>query len=366
MPGAASVIVRRGLILLVTFVLIVIVVSAIVEGTGYSKDIYEAMIREIVRGEVMALRRGGNITEEFIRQYVENRTFQLRIEFGLIDEHGNEIPPYRRMWNLVYRTLTFNFTKTDKVGVANVVPMPAPAPIMDIIAAVLPRTILIVTVADIIVIALALLIGPRIAYRHGSLADRFVVAYAAIITAVPLWWLAMIFIQVFSYNLNWFPRDLRGVVSILNNFWNDPLNNFIQLLWYITLPIIVFVIWSIGSWLYSLRAMLLRVIREDYVMAAKARGIPEKLITRRYILRVSLAPVITSVILTLAGSIGGMIITESIFNWPGMGTLYYAAITEGDSQTLLALSVIYVGVYLVARFILEILYIIIDPRVRVR
>jgi len=73
-------------------------------------------------------------------------------------------------------------------------------------------------------------------------------------------------------------------------------------------------------------------------------GIPEKLITRRYILRVSLAPVITSVILTLAGSIGGMIITESVFNWPGMGTLYYAAITEGDSQTLLALSVIYVGV----------------------
>jgi len=366
MPGAGSVILRRGLILLVTFVIIVIVVAAIVEGTGYSKDIYEAMIREIVNGEVMALRRGGNITEAFIEQYKKNRTYQLRVEFELIDENGNEIPPYRRMWSLVYRSLLFNFTKTDKVGVANVVPTVAPADVASIIAAVLPRTIIVVTVGEVIAIAIALLIGPRVAYRHGSLADRFTVAYAAIITAVPLWWLAMIFIQVFSYNLGWFPRDLRGVATVLNEFWNNPLNNFVEILRYITMPITAFVIWSLGSWLYGLRAMLLRVIREDYVIAAKARGIPEKLVTRRYVLRVSLAPVITSVILALAGSIGGMIITESVFNWPGMGTLYYAAIQEGDSMTLLALTIVYVGVYLVARFILEILYIIIDPRVRVR
>jgi peptide/nickel transport system permease protein len=115
-----------------------------------------------------------------------------------------------------------------------------------------------------------------------------------------------------------------------------------------------------------MRAMLLRVVREDYVSAAKARGLPERLITRRYILKPSLAPVLTNVILALAGSLGGMIITESVFNWPGMGTLYYAAITEGDSSTIAALSTIYIGIYMIARFILEVLYIIVDPRIRAK
>mgnify|MGYP001772560442 CR=1 FL=1 len=367
MPGAGAVIARRGIILALSFVVIVIIISAIIEGSGYSIDIYKALVRESVNAEIMALRRGNpNISEAFIQEYKQNLTIYYSQMYGLIDENGNEIPPYRRMWNTVTRALTLNLGKTDKVDVANVVPTQAPADVAGIIAAVLPRTIIVVTVAEIIMIVLALLIAPRIAYRHGTLVDKLVVAYAALFNAIPLWWLGMVFIQIFGYQLKLFPTSLRGAATIINTFWTDPGGNIVRLIHYISLPIIVIVVAGLGSWLYGIRAMVLRVVKEDFVTVARAKGLPEKDISRKYILRVSLAPILTNVILALAGSLGGMIITESVFDWPGMGTLYYAAISSGDTQMIIGLFVIFVGVYLIARFILEILYIVVDPRVRAR
>lgn len=362
MPGAGRYIARRGLILLASYIAIIIVIAAILELSGYASDIYQAMIREQVRAEVEALVRsgGGKIDPAYVQQFKENRTLQLMKEYGL------DKPAYERMWLLVWRALTLNFGKTTDNMVAGVVPTMPPADIAYIISMVLPRTIIVVTVGELIVIAIALVLGPRIAYRHGTLIDRSIVAYAALSSAVPLWWLAMLFIRVFGYQLGWFPTSLRGVTTYLNNFWSNPSQNFLMVLWYITPPLIVFIIIALGSWLYGIRAMLLRVVREDYVMVAKAKGLSEKDITRKYVMRPSLAPILTNVILALAGTLGGMIITESVFDWPGMGTLYYAAIISGDALTITALFVVYVGVYLIARFILEILYILVDPRVRVR
>ena len=365
-PRAEIVILRRGIILAVSFIIIVIVIAAIVEGSGYSMRIYEAMVKEAVNAEIMALRRGGNISEIYIKELRENLTKYYQRVYGLIDEKGNIIPPYVRMWNLVWRTLKFDFGKTGTYGVANIVPTVPPVDVLYVIASVLPRTIAVVTVGEIIAALVAIKLGPRIAYRHGSLLDKFVVTYAALMNAVPLWWLAMIFLYLFSYKLSLFPRSLRSVAPAFANFWANPLQNLISILYHITLPLAVFLISVLGGWLYGFRAMLLRIIREDFVMAAKARGLPEGDITRKYVLRPSLAPVLTSIILALAGSIGGMIITESVFDWPGMGTLYYEAIIGGDAVVIMALFVVYVLVYLAARFILEILYIVIDPRVRAR
>jgi len=372
MPGAGAVILRRGLVLLFSFVLIIIIVSAIIEGTGYSENIYKAIINEIVRGEIEAFRQraGVNVAKamvDWLQNYIskpeskgivdkplmdriqnaiskaqediskvdvgelysiykEIRTRELKIEMGLAEVRDGEyvlVPAYRRMWIMVTKCLTLDFGETDKVGVTNVVPRDAPAKVIDVIAAVLPRTILIVTTAEVLLIVIALLVGPRIVYRYGTILDKFVVAYAAAMTAIPIWWLAMVFLSIFSYRLGLFPTDLRGVVGVLNNFWRSPAYNFLILLWYITLPLIVILITGLGGWLYGMRAMLLRVVREDYVTAAKARGLPERLITRRYILKPSLAPVLTNVILALAGSLGGMIITESCIQlaWNGYAIL---------------------------------------------
>jgi len=368
MPGVGYYIARRGLILLASYVMIIIVIAAILELTGYASQIYQAMISEMVRADVDALIKShqGAVDPAYIQEFRNNRTIEYMKQFGLIDESGKPIPSYIRMWRLVYNALTFNFGKTREEVVAMVVPTMPPASITGIIATVLPRTIIVVTTGELIVVVIALLIGPRIAYRHGTFVDRLVVAYAAVSSAVPLWWLAMLFIRVFGYQLGWFPTSLRGVTTYLNQFWSNPAQNFINILWYITPPLVVFSIISLGGWLYGIRAMVLRIVREDFVMVAKAKGLPERDITRKYVMRPSLAPILTNVILALAGTLGGMIITESVFDWPGMGTLYYAAIISGDSETIVALFVVYVGVYLIARFILEILYVLVDPRVRAR
>ncbi|HEW94388.1 MAG TPA: ABC transporter permease, partial [Thermoprotei archaeon] len=94
-------------------------------------------------------------------------------------------------------------------------------------------------------------------------------------------------------------------------------------------------------------------------------GLPENLVLRRYIIRPSLHPILTNLVLGLAGSLTGAILTETVFNWPGMGRLYYEAILNIDEPLILALTYVFTLIYVVARFILEVLYVVVDPRVTV-
>jgi peptide/nickel transport system permease protein len=367
MASLGSVIARRGLVLLFSYIIILILVAAIMEGSGFSQKIYEAEVQESVRADIQALIRAGRpISQTELESLRKNLTFYYKQLYGLIDEQGNPIPPYVRMWRLVFNSLMFNFGVSTKESVAQLVNRLPPIPVMDVIAIVLPRTIVMVTVAEIIMIVIALLIAPKMAYHHGSFLDRLLISYFALFNAIPYWWLGMLFIFIFSYQLRLYPPSLRGVMSYINNFWQNPLGNFVSIVYLASLPIITIVIAGLGGWLYSFRAMTLRIVREDFVNVAKAKGLPEDYILRRYVLRVSLPPVITSVILSLATSLGGFIITESVFDWPGMGTLYYVAITTGDTNTVMGLFVLTVGVYIVARFLLEIIYVALDPRVRAR
>jgi peptide/nickel transport system permease protein len=110
--------------------------------------------------------------------------------------------------------------------------------------------------------------------------------------------------------------------------------------------------------------MVLNTSQEDFVLAARAKGLPENLVQRRHILRVAAPPIVTSLILGLAGSLGGAILTETVFNWPGMGRLFYDAILALDESVIVALTFMYTLIYVVARFLLEVLYVFLDPRVR--
>jgi len=367
MPGLGYVILRRGLMLLTAYLLIIVLAAAIMEYTGFTQKLYESLVREAVQGDIQAiLRSGQSFTPTQLEELRKELTLYYSKMYGLVDMQGNPIPPYMRMWRLIIDSLVLNFGYSTRESIAQLANRLPPIQVIDLIATVLPRTIIMVTIAEIIIVLIALKLGPRIAYHHGSLADKLVISYFSLFNAIPLWWFAMVMIYLFAYQLRVFPPNLRGVLVFLNNFWENPLFNFIQIAYYASLPIITIVIASLGGWLYGIRAMVLRVTREDFVMVAKAKGLPEKEIMSKYILRVSLPPVVTSVILTLAGSLGGFIITESVFDWPGMGTLYYLAITNGDTNTVIGLFVITVSVYILARFILEIIYVIIDPRVRVR
>lgn len=278
--------------------------------------------------------------------------------------YGLNKPWYDRVLPLVWRTLTFNLGETKQPTVTGVAGLPAPAPVSAVILACLPRTIVMLTIAEIICFAIAIPLAPKIAYHYGTLIDRLVVSYAALFNAIPVWWLGMVFILLFAYMIPIFPPQAMPIIDHINHFLQNPPYHLAMITYYAALPIITIVITFLGSWLYSVRAVVLRIVREDYVMVAKAKGLPERDIIKKYIVRVAAPPIVTYVILALAGSLGGMIITESVFNYPGMGSLYYAAIQAGDVPTILGLTYVLTLVYIIARFVLEVLYIYLDPRVR--
>jgi peptide/nickel transport system permease protein len=366
--GVGTIIIRRAIFLTIALIIAVFLTAIIIGATGYADSVIKAIINEEVRAYRQSLSRMPGVNETYVNKLVGE------YERTLIEAYGLNKPWIYRIIPLAISTLTFRFgeVSASATSVFDVAGVQPPATASDVIVVCLPRTIVMVTIAELITILLAMVIAPRIAFKVGSLADRLAVAYAAIMNAIPIWWLALIMIFVFSYRLGIAPQQFRGVIRALDNLalayskgdMVGIFTGFLNVLQYAWLPILTIVIVLLGPWIYSVRAVLLRIVREDFVTAAEARGLPREVVYRRYILRPTLSPIITSALLALAGTLGGYIITESVFDWPGMGTLYYAAIQSGDPATILSLTYVLTLVYVIARFILEVLYVALDPRVR--
>jgi len=357
--GVGTRLAQRAIALVFALIMIVVLTSVIISLTGYDEKVYKAIIDQEVKAYKQSLQRSGNFTKEQIDAAAELYRQQL------ISIYGLDRPPAERAILNVRNILTLNLGYAVSQDTCSVAVLPYPCRVSDAIFAVIPRSIILVTVSELICVAVALNVAPLMAYRRGKLLDRSVVTYAALFNAVPLWWLAMVFLMVFvSRNLA--PLSHMGVVKAIEDLLSKPsLEVFSTLLYYMWLPVFVTTISFLGGWLYSVRAMVLRVSAEDFVVTAKAKGLSDSEVARRHILRAALPPVITSVVLALASSIfGGFMITEAVFDWPGMGTLFRVAIVNADAPTVLGLIFMSSAVYVAARFLLEVLYIILDPRVR--
>ena len=224
----------------------------------------------------------------------------------------------------------------------------------------LPRTVLLLTTASVITAAIGLFVGVRMATRVGSPLDKAVAYFAALSFAVPAWWLGILFILLFAFKLNWLPSG--GMHSTPPPV--DPWPRLLDQAWHAVLPIMTLVAVSVGPYVYSVRTMTMTVAQEDHVALARAKGLPEDQVLRKHILRVAAPPIVTGLILGLAGSLGGSILVETIFNWQGMGQLYFAAIGAIDDNVIIALTFIFTLIYVVLRFVLDVLYVLLDPRVR--
>jgi peptide/nickel transport system permease protein len=138
----------------------------------------------------------------------------------------------------------------------------------------------------------------------------------------------------------------------------------LDLAWHALLPILTIVVVSVGPYIYTVRTMTLSVAQEDHVLMARAKGLPERQITNNHILRVAAPPIVTGLVLGLAGSLSGSILVETIFNWQGMGRLYFDAVGALDEGVIVALTFIFTLLYVLLRFLLDVLYVLLDPRVR--
>ncbi len=194
-------------------------------------------------------------------------------------------------------------------------------------------------------------IGILAAMRRGRATDNVVRVGTVIGNAVPGWWLGLTIIVIMNSIFGWFPNGQgRG--------------SFVEWFKYIIVPAVLLSIGGIITFSRYVRAEVLEVLGQDYVRAARAKGLPSGTVTWRHVMRNALMPVVTLLGFLLPGVLAGAIITETIFNWPGMGKLFFEAATSRDYPLLLGMLTLSTFLTILGTFIADLLYGVVDPRVR--
>jgi len=332
-------------VLIAVLVLLVISLGA----TGFSDDLLNAQVNEELRTFRIAQSQTIKDPAELEKAVALKKT-ELEQFYGLDKPWWQRLPPQ------VWRVLTLDLGDARQLRTTE-----GSTKISDIILERLPNTILLVTTSTIITAIIGLIVGVRMATQVGSRMDRGVSYLAAISNAVPAWWLGILFILVFAFKLDILPA--QGMYS--NPPPDGRVARWLDLAQHAVLPIFTVVVISIGPTIYSVRTMTMTAAQEDHVLLARAKGLSEGTVTMRHILRVAAPPIVTGLVLGLAASLSGAILTETVFNWRGMGRLTYDAISgTPDEGLIVALTFVFTLLYIVARFILDILYVVLDPRVR--
>lgn len=230
--------------------------------------------------------------------------------------------------------------------------------VKDILLEKLPRTILLFTTATIIVSLIGIFLGALSASKINSKIDRLTSTFAIISSSFPVWWIGMLMIFAFAFVYQIFPARATPLIPS-----TDP--GYIgALLYHMTLPLITLVLIGFGAWAYLVRNFMIGVLQEDFIIAKRAIGIPEKKILFRHALKNAAPPIVTVLALSLSGSLGGAIITEAVFDWPGMGRLYFEAINVLDLPVIIGATYVLTAFFLGSIFLTDILYAYFDPRVR--
>ncbi len=227
--------------------------------------------------------------------------------------------------------------------------------VLYIIGERIPFSIMLFTTSSVLTLIFALPLALYAARRPGGKVDNTIVTWSVFSVSMPWWWLAMVFIYLFAYKWHIF----AGPGAQTN--WKDP----VDVLNRMALPVLTVTLLSIGDSAFRMRNILLDTFNEDFVTVARAKGVPERMVLMKHVLRAAAPPIVTIVLFSLVLSVvNGAIITELVFNWFGMGRLYWDAIEKNDVPVLVELTYITTLLYLLTRFALDILYTYLDPRIR--
>jgi peptide/nickel transport system permease protein len=226
----------------------------------------------------------------------------------------------------------------------------------------LPITILINLLSLLIIIAVAVPLGVLSAVHKDSLFDKVTAVFVFIGFAVPTFWLALLLMIFFGIQLGWLP--ISGLRS-LNYEYLSAWNQFIDLAKHLILPVFVSAFGGLAGLSRYMRANMLEVIRQDYIMTARAKGLSERDVIYKHALRNALLPAITILGLSVPGLIGGSVIFETIFAIPGMGQLFYMSVMARDYPTVMGILLIGAVLTLLGNLIADVSYAVADPRIRI-
>jgi len=224
----------------------------------------------------------------------------------------------------------------------------------------LPTTLLVIVSSQILALLVALPVGVYSAVRPYSIFDQIANLLAFIGFSLPTFFTGLLFILLFSIYLDWLPFVYRADISATG--WQWYWEEFKQAI----MPVTVLGLAQGASWTRFVRSSVLEVVRLDYVTTARAKGVPERIVIVKHVLRNSLVPVVTLVALTMPALFGGAVVTEQIFRVPGIGSLLINAILANDTPVIMAVTFVFSCLVILFNLIADILYGWLDPRIAYR
>ena len=235
-------------------------------------------------------------------------------------------------------------------------------PVADAITDALPNTLLLMGVALIGAFALGVATGVIRAGRRGSLADRALGAGTLVFYSMPDFWLAIMAMLVFAYWIPVFPTSAMTTPVIYD--YLSPAGKLLDRLWHLALPATTLALLLAAIIARYQRAAFLDVATQDFVRTARAKGLPERAVLWRHVLRNALLPVITLVGLALPMLVGGAVFIEQVFAWPGLGRLAVGAIAARDHALVMAIVIMGSVLVTLGSLLADLLYAVADPRLR--
>ena len=230
-------------------------------------------------------------------------------------------------------------------------------PVLELIAERTPATLLLMGTSLAVTILIAIPLGMLAAIKQYSLADKIVTTFATIGYAMPSFVLGTFLLYIGAVWTGLFP--FGGMTSSLRTA-SDPLD----IAWHMVLPVASLAVQSIAGWSRYIRATMLEVLHQDYIRTAKAKGLGTNRVNFRHALRNALIPVITLFGLSLPALLGGAVITEGIFSWPGLGSFGLAAISQRDYPVIMAFVLLGGIAVVLGNLIADIMYGVVDPRIK--
>jgi peptide/nickel transport system permease protein len=224
----------------------------------------------------------------------------------------------------------------------------------------LPATLLVIGSSQILALLIALPVGVYSAVRPYSIFDQVANLFAFVGFSLPTFFTSLIFILVFSIYLDWLPFVFRADIAATG--WTWLWQQFKQAV----MPVTVLALVQAASWTRYVRSAVLEVIRLDYVTTARAKGLPERVVVIKHVVRNALIPVVTLVALQMPALFGGAIVTEQIFRIPGIGSLLISAILANDTPVIMAVTFVFACLVILFNLIADILYGWLDPRIAYR
>lgn len=269
---------------------------------------------------------------------------RLRAQMGL------DQPLYIQLFRYVAQVLSGNLGYSLVAG----------APVSDLILERLPATLLLMASQYALSALVGISLGVVSSRNPHSATDNIITIVSLASFAIPIFWLGQMLILIFGYHLSWFP--IQGMTNVRENYtgWRYALD----VAYHMTLPVVALSIYNLGLVLRLTRTSMIQVLAQEYIKVAHAKGLSEGTVLRRHALRNALLPVVTVIGLEIPGLISGAVLAETVFAWPGLGRLTFDAINSRDYPLLMGMFIFISFFVVISNLVVDILYSILDPRIR--